>query len=93
MRRVLRGCYADALRWVLCGCHAGAMRWVPCGYYADAMRVPCGPDGNWVVGDGEARMGDFKCTTGLIFCRTQHRGLLPDELCKRGDYSERWRYG
>lgn len=39
-----------------------------------------GTNGMWIIGAKDAKDKNFKCSHGLIFCRTLHHGVSPDQV-------------
>lgn len=39
-----------------------------------------GPNGMWIIGGSDARERNFQCTRGVIYCKTVHSGLTPDNM-------------
>lgn len=39
-----------------------------------------GTNGMWIVGGSDARDKNFDCSHGVLFCRTLHGGIMPDQV-------------
>mmetsp|Transcript_78057 Transcript_78057/g.181045 ORF Transcript_78057/g.181045 Transcript_78057/m.181045 type:complete len:553 (+) Transcript_78057:28-1686(+) len=39
-----------------------------------------GTNGMWIIGGSDARDKDFRCTKGVIHCKTVHSGITPDKM-------------
>merc|ERR1719188_2079355 len=39
-----------------------------------------GSNGMWIIGGKDAREKDFRTTRGVIYCKTVHRGQMPEQM-------------
>jgi len=39
-----------------------------------------GTNGMWIIGGADAKVKEFKCTRGVVYCRVPHGGAMPDKM-------------